>query len=706
MMLNKHKYIQSIKSWLFATNHKKIGILYLLFGFFNGFLAILLSMIIRIETAYPGDQIIFENYQYYNMVVTMHGIIMLFIVILPILFGGFGNYFVPILIGAPDMAFPRLNNFSFWLLPPATMLSLISMFTNEGAGSGWTMYPPLSSTHVHMGYSIDFLILSMHLISISSIISAINFVCTILFFKNQAMKLMHLPLFVWSILVTSMLLIAAMPVLTAAITMLLTDRNFGTRFFDPTGGGDLVLYQHIFWFFGHPEVYILVIPGFGIISHIIPTFSQKKIFGKKAMIVCMCAIGVIGFLVWAHHMYTSGMNTDTKAYFTTATMIIALPTGMKIFNWLCTMWGGSIWMYTPMLFALGFISLFVLGGVTGVILANAALDVSLHDTYYVVAHFHYVLSMGSGFAIFAGFYYWIGKITGFQYNESLAQAHFWITFIGVNLTFFPMHFLGVAGMPRRVPDYPEMYQKWNTIASFGAFLTFCSILLFYYIIYDLFTKKRQVPRNPWIFTQQKEIMDKLYLTAYHFDKRMARKTVYTMKRAQYIEQLTDTKTPISKKHRIMTTLFDELTAAEIVKAKNNSAQISDIYNSYMAYTKIISKTYMIKTEDIKTDTLEWTLTSPPPAHTFIAPVKYIIYSDSNVDKHNIYKPYSASNMLPITAGVHQETSCSMAGDKIIWPLHMNVHIFINPRKSNIEIFGSTYVKRVLTELGRQPDTFS
>jgi cytochrome c oxidase subunit 1 len=353
---------------------------------------------------------------------------MLFIVIVPILYGGFGNFFVPIMIGAPDMAFPRLNNFSFWILPPAALLGLLSVFVGDGVGAGWTLYPPLSSLHSHPGYAVDVLILAFHLVGVSSIIAAINFICTIWFYKAEYFYFKDLPLFVVSIFVTSFLLISAIPILAAAITLLLTDRNFGTRFYDPTGGGDVVLYQHIFWFFGHPEVYIIVLPGFGVVSQALATFSQKRVFGHKSMIVCMFLIGIIGFIVWAHHMYVSGLNTYSKAYFTTATMVIALPTGLKIFNWLATMWGGSIWFYTPMYFALGFVVLFTFGGLTGIILANGALDIAMHDTYFVVAHFHYVLSMGAVFAVFCGFYYWIGKMSGYQYPDVSSMEYccfFW-----------------------------------------------------------------------------------------------------------------------------------------------------------------------------------------------------------------------------------------------------------------------------------------
>jgi len=674
-----------VKRWLFTTNHKRIGILYLFFGFFNGFLAILLSLVIRIELAFPGDQIMFENYQFYNVLVTMHGIIMLFIVIVPILFGGYGNYFVPILIGAPDMAFPRFNNFSFWLLPPATALAASSMFISDGVGAGWTLYPPLSAGDAHMGYSVDFMILGMHLAGLSSIVAAINFACTIWFYKDEGRYLVHIPLFPWSVLVTSFLLIAAIPVLAACITMLLADRNFGTRFFDPTGGGDLILYQHLFWFFGHPEVYVLIIPGFGVVSQIVSTFTQKKIFGQKAMIVCMLAIGLVGFVVWAHHMYTSGINTYTKAYFTTATMAIALPTGMKIFNWLCTMWGASIWFYTPMYFALGFIILFTFGGMTGIVLSNAAMDVALHDTYYVVAHFHYVLSMGCGFAVFAGFYYWIPKMTGFHYPEKLGQTHFWLTFIGANLTFFPMHFLGVAGMPRRIPDYPEMYQKWNTLSSFGSFFSFFSILFFYYIVYRIFTDQKKAPRNPWLFIHQRDLLERLSLSAYYFNKFLAESAQANSGAFKKAEQ--------AYKNGEFELFNDYIMKVDMLDAFKGKMKTYgfEVWKSYMIYHKLVFTRFVIKAENIKVKSLEWTLPSPPPAHTFAIPVKSIIgnYNFVNYRKGaRLYRPYGKKNLLPLSAGI-----CNYRLSFKARP-HMNVNIYVNPKKSSIKIYGTKVLNNI------------
>jgi cytochrome c oxidase subunit 1 len=507
--------------WFMSTNHKDIGILYLFTGGLVGLISVIFTLYMRMELMHPGVQYMCQegarfiatadtctpNGHLWNVMITYHGVLMMFFVVIPALFGGFGNYFMPLQIGAPDMAFPRMNNLSYWMFVAGVALGVASMLSpggngdltsglGPGAGVGWVLYPPLTTT-AEGGYAMDLAIFAVHLSGASSILGAINMITTFLNMRAPGMTMHKVPLFAWSIFVTAWMILLALPVLAGAITMLLTDRNFGTTFFTPSGGGDPVLYQHILWFFGHPEVYIIVIPAFGIISQVIATFSRKPIFGYLPMVYAMVAIGVLGFVVWAHHMYTAGMSLTQQSYFMLATMVIAVPTGIKIFSWIATMWGGSISFRAPMIWAIGFIFVFTMGGVTGVVLANASADRQLHETYYVVAHFHYTMSLGAVFGVFAGFYYWFPKMTGYLYNETLAKIHFVILFVGVNLTFFPQHFLGLAGMPRRYVDYPDAFATWNYLSSIGAYIGAFSMIVFFYTVIEAFLRKREAGANPW-----------------------------------------------------------------------------------------------------------------------------------------------------------------------------------------------------------------
>ncbi|QKQ24613.1 cytochrome c oxidase subunit I [Candidatus Ruthia endofausta] len=484
---------KGLMRWIKTTNHKDIGSLYLWFAFTMVLIGGAMAMVIRMELFQPGMQLI--EPQFFNQMTTMHGLIMVFGAIMPA-FVGLGNWLIPMMIGAPDMALPRMNNWSFWILPFAGGILLSTFFMEGGAPAfGWTFYAPLSTTFAPD--STDFFIFAVHLLGFSSIMGAINIIATVLNMRAPEMKLMDMPLFVWTWLITSFLLIGAMPVLAGAVTMMLTDRNFGTTFFDATGGGDPVLFQHIFWFFGHPEVYIMILPAFGVISHIIPTFARKPLFGYSSMVYAAASIAFLSYIVWAHHMFLTGMPVAGELYFMYATMLIAVPTGVKVFNWVSTMWRGSMTFEAPMLWAISFVFLFMIGGFSGLMLGIAPADIQYHDTYFVVAHFHYVLVTGALWSIIAATFYWLPKWTGKMYNETLAKVHFWWAVISVNVLFFPQHFLGLAGMPRRIPDYSLQFADFNMISSIGGFAFGASFILFTYIVIDCIRNGKPADARPW-----------------------------------------------------------------------------------------------------------------------------------------------------------------------------------------------------------------